>query len=78
MWGGGALERKPHLVRWSIVCLDKSKGGLEVKSLALLSTRLSLANGRGVLQMKERLFWNQVIRGKYGEDRGGWLTREVR
>ena len=78
MWEGGALERKPHLVRWSIVCLDKSKGGLEVKSLALLSTRLSLANGRGVLQTKERLFWNQVIRGKYGEDRGGWLTREVR
>ena len=23
-------------------------------------------------------FWNQVIRGKYREDRGGWLTREVR
>ncbi|RVW29484.1 hypothetical protein CK203_093718 [Vitis vinifera] len=22
--------------------------------------------------------WNQVIRGKYGEDRGGWCSREVR
>ena len=27
--------------------------------------------------MKEVL-WNQVIRGKYGEDRGGWCSREVR
>ncbi|KAL6327359.1 hypothetical protein AAG906_018961 [Vitis piasezkii] len=34
-------------------------------------------NGIGVLQMKEAL-WNQVIRGKYGEDRGGWCSREVR
>ena len=33
LWGGRALERKPHLVSWSIVCLDKSKGGLGVKTL---------------------------------------------
>ena len=33
LWGGGALEQKPHLVRWPIVCEDKSKGGLGVKSL---------------------------------------------
>ncbi|RVX04596.1 UDP-glucose:glycoprotein glucosyltransferase [Vitis vinifera] len=39
LWGGGNLERKPHL--------------------------------------REAL-WNQVIRGKYGEDRGGWCSWEVR
>ena len=33
LWGGGALEQKPHLVRWPIVCVDKRKGGLGVKSL---------------------------------------------
>ena len=32
LWGGGALEQKLHLVRWPIVCEDKSKGGLGVKS----------------------------------------------
>lgn len=64
-------------MRWSTVCLDKSKGGLGVKSLALLNKALlgkwtwRFANERGT-------FWNQVIRGKYGEDRGGWLTREAR
>lgn len=26
--GGGALERKLDLVGWSVVCTDKSKGGL--------------------------------------------------
>ena len=28
LWGGGSLKQKPHLVRWSIVCDDKGKGGL--------------------------------------------------
>ena len=31
LWGGGNLERKPHLVNWKTVCLQKSRGvlGLE-------------------------------------------------
>ena len=33
LWVGGALKQKPHLVRWPIVCSDKRKGGLGVKSL---------------------------------------------
>ncbi|KAL6336570.1 hypothetical protein AAG906_025124 [Vitis piasezkii] len=37
LWGGGNLERKPHLVRWEYRCLRK-----------------------------------------YGEERGGWCSREVR
>ena len=28
LWGGGALKKKLHLVRWSTICLDKRKGGL--------------------------------------------------
>ena len=26
LWGGGALEQKTHLVKWAIVCSNKSKG----------------------------------------------------
>ena len=37
LWGGGALERKPHLVKWDVVCLDKRKGGLRVKRLSTLN-----------------------------------------
>ena len=28
LWGDAALEQKPHLVRWPIVCVEKRKGGL--------------------------------------------------
>ena len=26
-WGGGSLDKKPHLVKWAIVCSDKKEGG---------------------------------------------------
>ncbi|RVX19594.1 hypothetical protein CK203_005130 [Vitis vinifera] len=45
LWGGRALERKPHLFGWGLVCLDKNKGG-----------------------------WG----GKFGEEQGGWCSKEVR
>ena len=40
LWGGGALEQKPHLVRWAIVCLEKIKGGLGVKGLGTFNRAL--------------------------------------
>ena len=36
LWGGGLL-RKPHFVRWMLVCLDKRKRGLGVKCLSSLN-----------------------------------------
>ena len=33
LWGGGNLERKPHIVNWKIICSEKNKGGLGVKNL---------------------------------------------
>ena len=55
LWGGGALEQKPYLVRWPIVCLDKRSGGLGVKSLGAFNRALlgkwvwSFANERKAL-----------------------------
>ena len=40
LWGGGALKQKPHLVRWPIVCVEKSKGRLGVKSLGTFNRTL--------------------------------------
>ncbi|RVW96127.1 hypothetical protein CK203_037748 [Vitis vinifera] len=54
MWGGKALEQKPHLVRWPIVCVDKRKGGLGVKSLGTFNGAL-LGKWVGALQLKESL-----------------------
>ena len=32
LWGGGALEKKPHLVNWSSVCAYMRQGGLGIQS----------------------------------------------
>ena len=40
LWGGGKLEKKPHLVKWSIVCSNKRKGGLGVRCLSKLNRAL--------------------------------------
>ena len=37
LWGGGTLERKPHLVKWVTVCLNKRKGGVGVRCLSSLN-----------------------------------------
>lgn len=77
MWGSGALELKPQLVRWALVCLDKGKRGLGVKCLSSLNKAFlckwnwRFANERGAL-------WNQVIRAKYGEKQRGWCSKEER
>ena len=40
LWGGGALERKPHLVKWVTICSNKRKGGLGVRCLSTLNRAL--------------------------------------
>ena len=40
LWGRGTLEKKPHLVGWLVVCLDKRKGVLGIRNLSLLSSAL--------------------------------------
>ena len=40
LWGGGALERKIHLVKRLVVCSDKSKSGLGVKCFSTLNRAL--------------------------------------
>ena len=40
LWGGGALVNKPHLLSWSVVCLEKVKRGLGFRSLGTFSKAL--------------------------------------
>ena len=69
--------QKHHLVNRGIVCLYKRKGGLGVKCLSLLNKALlckwcwHFVDERGAL-------WKQVISGKYGVEKKGWCSREVR
>ena len=78
LWGGGALNRKTHLVRWTTIYLeDNKKEGLGVKCLSILNKAL-LCKWSWRFVIERGAFWNQVIRGKDGEEQGGWCTKEVR
>ena len=55
LWGGGNLERKAHLVNWKTVCLEKSRGGIGVRSLSKMNKAL-LVSGVGGLLMRGILF----------------------
>ncbi|RVW49203.1 putative ribonuclease H protein [Vitis vinifera] len=40
LWGGGALEKRPHLVKWAVVCTHKKMGGLGIRNLSILNRAL--------------------------------------
>ena len=75
--GGGNLERKPHLVNWKTVCLEKNRGGLGVRSLSKMNQALlckwcwRFANERDPLCIL-------VISTKFGEEDGGWNTSDIK
>ena len=72
LWGGGALEQKPHLVlvKWFIVRLDKQKEGLGIRALSILNEVL-LGKWSWRFVSERDILWKRVIVGKYGLDEGG-------
>ena len=63
LWGGGALEKRPHLVKWDVVCSHKMKGGLGIRNfLCKWSWRFAT---------ERESFWKLIINRKYGEEGGG-------
>ena len=76
LWDGGALVQKPHLFRWNLICLDKKKGGLGVRNLALMNSTL-LCKWNWWYANEREVFWRQVMSHKYGVEERGWRTWEV-
>lgn len=78
LWGGGNQYQKPHLVKWSTVCIEKKMRGFNVRSLStsirlFCNMELVFANDRDALE-------RGVIRRKFGELSVGWCSgasREV-
>ena len=77
LWGGGNLEKKPHLVKWSTVCSDRKMGGLGIKNLAILNKAL-LCKWIWRFANERESLWRNVIRWKFGEERGGWCSTNSR
>ena len=76
LWRGGNFEGKIHLVNWEVVCMDKNKGGLGLRKLALLNKAL-LSKWIWRYACENDSLWKQVIMTKYGQEGLGWRTKEV-
>ena len=76
LWGGGALEKRPHLVKWDVVRSHKMKGGLGIRNFSILNRAL-LCKWSWRFAVERKSFWKLIISRKYGEE-GGWISREVR
>ncbi|RVW20562.1 putative ribonuclease H protein [Vitis vinifera] len=77
LWGGGALEKRPHLVKWAVVCSHKTKGGLGIRNLSILNRAL-LCKWSWRFAVEGDSYWKLIISMKFGIERGGWRTRGVR
>ena len=65
--GGGNMDKKPHLVKWSTVCVNKRNRGLGVRDLSILNRAL-LCKWIWRFANEKNALWRNVIRWKFGED----------
>ena len=77
LWGDLEERRKIHLVRWTVICKDKRYGGLGLRHLKDFNYAL-LRKWLWRFPLERESFWRKVIVSKFGEEEGGWTTREVR
>ena len=73
--GGGGWEKKPHLTKRLIVCLDKRKSGLGVRCLSKLN-RAFLGKWSWHFVEESETLWNQVISKKYGVEEGSGVPEK--
>jgi hypothetical protein len=65
LWGGVRGGRKISWVKWSIVCQDKSQGGLGVRDARIFNLSL-LAKWRWRLLQPGMTLWKRVLVARYG------------
>ena len=71
------MEKKPLLVKWSIICLDKRKGGLSVRCLSKLNRAL-LGKWSWHFVEERGALWHQVINRKYEVEEGGVVYLRIK
>ncbi|RVX12696.1 putative ribonuclease H protein [Vitis vinifera] len=74
LWGGGALENRPHLVSWKVICAAKKDGGLGIRSLAIFNKAL-LGKWLWRFANENESLWKQIISRKYDLQDGGWCSK---
>ncbi|RVW43982.1 DEAD-box ATP-dependent RNA helicase 17 [Vitis vinifera] len=86
VWDGVEERMRKKLARWKsqniskggrITLIRSTLANMPIYFMSMLSmprkVRLSWR-----FAMEREAFWNQVIRGKYGEEQGGWSSKEAR
>ncbi|RVW54461.1 putative ribonuclease H protein [Vitis vinifera] len=75
LWGGGALEKRPHLVKWDVVCSHKMKGGLGIRNFSILNRAL-LCKWSWRFAAERESFGSLLSVGSMGKkEEGGSLVR---
>ena len=77
LWGGGSLEKKPHLVKWTTVCTEKKNGGIGLRNFFRLN-KVLLCKWSWRFANEKNALWRKVISCKYGETSGGWHICYIR
>ncbi|RVW25925.1 putative ribonuclease H protein [Vitis vinifera] len=78
LWEGGALEKKPHLVRWPIVCMGRKLGGFGIRvERKAFQVKFEGFNGGTWISITERSRGFVVSLG-FGEEESGWLVEHLK
>ena len=72
------MEKKPHLVSWAVVCSDKRRVGLGIRSPFFFLNLTLLGKWRWRFAFEGEVFWKQIIKRKYGKEEVGWYPYKVR
>ena len=70
------MERKAHLIKWEVICVDKNKGRIGLRKLVLLNKALL---GKWIWRFacdKDNI-WKQVITAKYRQEGHGWRAKRA-
>jgi hypothetical protein len=65
LWGGGVVEKKLCWVKWDLISLPKSQGGLGVKNLALFNSAL-LSKWKWRCIDDRNALWADLLSFRYG------------
>ena len=64
LWGGGRLEKKPHLVKWATVCTKKKKRGLGLRNFFKLN-KAFLCKWSWRFANERNALWRKALSSKY-------------
>ena len=76
LWGGGARERKAHLVNWDVVCSEKRQGSPSLRKPTLLNKAL-LGKWIWRFAFDRDCTWKTLINTKYVLEGLGWCSKEA-